>query len=129
MWKRGSIFGIVLAGASLLLLVGVSQADIMKRLDMATKTCRTFSERNVREGYKTFRALCKSCHTRNNDQGASFMYSESKTRRGWDRVFAKMYPGCAKNGSWESLALEDRLNLNDFLYTKAAGTYDPRCGA
>ncbi len=106
-----------------------SHAGTMKRFDKGTKTCRTFSDGNVMEGYKTFRKLCKKCHTRKNDQDAPFLYSESKTRRGWDRVFAKLYPSCAQNGLWGQLPLRDRANLNDYLYMKAAGTYDPTCGA
>lgn len=101
----------------------------MKRFDTRTKTCRLLSDQNLIVGYRNFKEVCKSCHSRENDQGAKFLYTESKTRRGWDRVFTKMYPVCAKDGSWDRLASEDLLKVYDYLFVNAAGTYDSRCAA
>jgi hypothetical protein len=104
-------------------------AGSMKRFDARTQTCRLLSDQNLIVGYRNFQAVCKSCHNRENDQGAKFLYTESKTRRAWDRVFTKMYPDCAKDGSWNRLATEDLLKVHDYLFTNAAGTYDSRCAA
>jgi len=101
----------------------------MKRFDARTKTCRLLSDQNLIVGYRNFQAVCKSCHNRENEQGAKFLYTESKTRRAWERVFTKMYPVGAKDGSWDRLATEDLLKVQDYLFVNAAGTYDSRCAA
>ncbi len=101
-----------------------------KRLDPGTKTCRVFTFEGNWTGYKTFRRSCKSCHYRNNDKGAPFLYTESRTSEGWNRVFEKKYPACAKDGSWGDLTLEKQLLLNDYLYANGFGSYDANtdCG-
>ena len=45
--------------------------------------------------------------------------------KGWDRVFFKEYPQCAKNGEWDHLSQEDLLRVNDYLVRFAADPYDP----
>jgi cytochrome c5 len=99
-----------------------------KRYDPATQTCRSLTFFNsgwLSEGRDIFENSCKGCHHRGNDQGAPFLHAESKTMKGWNRVFAKRYPECASNGSWADLSQDAILKLNDFLYRNAWGTYDP----
>lgn len=105
-----------------------SQATPKKRLDEATQVCRILTFQNsgwVSEGSKIFAASCKGCHNRENDQGAPFLYSESKTMKGWNRVFFEQYPQCAKEGYWAGLSKDDLVKLNDYLFRNAANTYDP----
>ncbi len=96
-----------------------------KRFDEGTQTCRHFSFPGLAEGYKTFRNICKNCHNRQNEVGAPFLHTESKTNLAWNRVFFEKYPTCATDGSWDSLSLDDRLKLNDYLFLKAHGHDDP----
>ena len=123
MKKNGAIvFGVILV----LVTAGTVLAEVsMKRFDQGTQTCRLFTMDNVWAGYATFRALCKGCHSRKSDASAQFLYSESKTQKGWNRVFAKMYPKCVKDGSWVGLAPDDLLSLHDFLHVTAADSYKP----
>ena len=105
-----------------------SQASPKKRLDEATQVCRILTFQNsgwVSEGNKIFAKSCKNCHNRDNDQGATFLHSESKTMKAWNRVFLEKYPQCAKDGKWADLSKEDLLKLNDYLFRNAANTYDP----
>ena len=109
----------------LMYLGGQAGARPTKRCDSTTKSCRIFTSATLWEGYNLFRHNCKSCHHRDNKKGAKFLYTESKVRKGWDRVFAEKYPLCAKNGSWGNLTTEQLARLNDYLYKNAADTYDP----
>ena len=68
--------------------------------------------------------VCKSCHFRDNKKGAPFLWSESKSSRAWNRVFAKRYPDCAKDGSWSAMNLDQQLKLNDYLYRFARDSQD-----
>lgn len=82
-------------------------------------------------GNREFKKNCMNCHNRGNDVGASFLYVESKTQTGWDDVFVKRYPECAKNGSWDALSEKQLRDINDFLYRYAYGTggvYESRFG-
>lgn len=104
-----------------------AQASPGKRFDERTQTCRILTFYNsgwVSEGSRIFADSCKNCHSRGNDQGAPFLYSESKTMKGWNRVFSERYPKCAKTGAWARLSEDDLLRLNDYLYRNAASTYD-----
>ena len=101
------------------------QADARptRRPDKGTQSCRIFQDgqaewdtRKWGKGGKLFQENCKSCHTRKNDFGAPYLWEESKTSRGWNRVFYKKYPQCAKNGAWADMNLEQQLILNDYLY-------------
>jgi len=67
-------------------------ASPTKRCDETTGTCRIFTHKSLWEGFKVFRHTCKSCHHRGNDKHAKFLHTESKTMKGWNRVFAKRYP-------------------------------------
>jgi len=105
--------------------VGQAGASPVKRCDPVTQTCRIFTHASLWEGYTIFRNNCKSCHYRGNDKNAKFLYTESKVRKGWNRVFAKRYTKCAKDGSWGKLTAEQIARVNDYLFKNAADTYDP----
>ena len=103
------------------------QATPKKRFDEGTQTCRILTFHNsgwVSDGGEIFANSCKTCHYRENDKGAPFLHSESKTMKGWNRVFLEKYPECAKRGDWAGLSGDDLLKLNDYLYRNAANTYD-----
>lgn len=110
-----------------LALVSVVEASPQKRWDEGTKTCRVFDFDSGwwGTGGQLWRSKCKTCHNRNNDKGASFLYMESKPSKGWNRVFLERYPQCAKDGEWDSLTMEEIMKLNDYLYRFGANTYDP----
>ncbi|MFA6498709.1 MAG: hypothetical protein WC256_08790 [Desulfurivibrionaceae bacterium] len=101
------------------------------RYDATTQTCRVLDDgplewesRPWGEGGKLFKNASKSCHSRNNDKGASFLWVESKNSAGWNRIFETRSPICAKNGAWDSITLEQQLKLNDYLYRWAANSQD-----
>lgn len=98
-----------------------------KRFDPVTATLRPLTFSNLRDGYRLFQEDCKRCHYRGNDQGAKFLYSESKTMRAWNRVFLQRYPQCAKTGAWSSVSKEDLSRLNDYLFANAVDTIDVNC--
>ena len=108
------------------------EARPTKRLDPVTQQCRLLaqgvldweSEPWGRGGVK-FRQLCQGCHAKGNEAGLPFVHAESRTAEGWNRVFARNSVKCARDGSWDSLDLEDRLLVNDYLYRNGAWTYDP----
>lgn len=108
-------------------VMGIVQASAspVKRYDEATKTCRTFDQDSFwwGSGAQTFRSVCKSCHTRGAEGG--FLHVESHTSRAWSRIFFEKYPACAKDGSWDSLSMDDIMKLNDYLYRFGAFTYNP----
>lgn len=109
-----------------LVFSSLAWASPIKRWDPGTKTCRVFDfDSNWwGSGAITWRTTCKSCHTRDNDKGAPFLYMESKSSEGWNRVFLEKYPQCAKDGAWDSLTVEETLKLNDYLYRYGANSYD-----
>ena len=115
---------VVLVGLAFAAAAGASP---QQRFDSGTKTCRVFGFDSGwwGTGGQIWRSKCKSCHTRDNDKGASFLYMESKSSKAWDRVFLEKYPQCAKDGEWDSLTMEETLQLNDYLYRFGANTYDP----
>lgn len=125
-------FFVILSAAGLFLITASFNVEARpdKRLDPGTKTCRVFTFEGNWTGFETFRNTCKSCHYRNNTKDAPFLYTESKTSEGWNRVFDKKYPACAKDGSWGDLTLEKQLFLNDYLYANGFGSYDANtdCG-
>jgi cytochrome c553 len=118
-----AIFTLVILGSAV-----DGQASPKKRLDEATQVCRILTFQNsgwASEGSRIFTESCKSCHTRGNDQGATFLHSESKSMAAWNRVFYERYPQCARDGRWDNLSDEDLRKLNDYLFRNAANTYDP----
>jgi hypothetical protein len=115
----------LICGSLFLYWAAQAGASPVKRYDQGTKTCRIFTHASLWEGYKIFRQNCKSCHYRGNKKQAKFLYTESKVRKGWDRVFATRYVPCAKDGSWGKLTAEQIARVNDYLFKNAADTYDP----
>jgi len=117
----------VLIGGFLILnwFVTAPEASPTKRCDKVANVCRIFTHESLWEGYKLFQSNCKSCHFRGNKKNAKFLYTESKVRKGWNRVFSKKYSQCAKDGSWQKLTVEQLARVNDYLFKNAADTYDP----
>ncbi len=112
-----------------------AEANPTTRYDATTDSCRVldhgpleWASRPYGEGGKEFRKVCQGCHYKGNDKGAPFLWTESKSSKAWDRVFAERYPKCAKNGSWDVLDQEQILEVNDYLYRWARGTSDPGNG-
>jgi hypothetical protein len=108
-----------------------AEARPTTRFDATTKTCRIFEDGQAEwdsnawgEGGKVFKQVCKSCHFRGNKKDAPFLWPESKSSRGWNRVFAKKYPDCAQDGSWSDMNLNQQLKLNDYLYRFARDSED-----
>ena len=125
---RITMFLIMAAIMTVFIVPATGQATPKKRFDEETQTCRILDFYNsgwVSDGSKIFAESCKACHSRDNDKGASFLHSESKTMKGWNRVFYKKYPQCARDGYWAKLSPQDLLKLNDYLFRNAANTYDP----
>ena len=125
---RVAAFLIMTAMVAVFCVPATGQATPKKRFDEETQTCRILDFYNsgwVSDGNKIFAKSCKGCHSRDNDKGAKFLHSESKTMNGWNRVFYKKYPQCARDGYWAKLSPQDILKLNDYLFRNAANTYDP----
>ena len=123
----------IMFGTGLLVLLLAFQANARpdKRYDKTTETCRILNTGQTDwdsqpwgKGAKIFKQSCKSCHYRGNDKGAPFLWAESKTSRGWNRVFFKKYPKCAKQGEWAELSLDSQLILNDYLYRWSSDSRD-----
>lgn len=118
--------------ATILLGLATAQATPRKRLDERTQVCRILDFYNsgwVSEGSQIFEESCKKCHYRDNDKGATFLHSETKSMKAWNRVFFERYPQCAKSGEWASLSEEQLQKLNDYLFRNAAHTYNPNDAA
>lgn len=128
--KRLMVSAVVLF-AGFAIGTATGHAGQLKRLDQTTQTCRILGADSMwwGKGAKIFQNNCKTCHVRDNDKGAPFLHSESKSPEAWNRVFYKKYPACSKDGSWGNLALNDQLLLNDYLYRNGANTYDPNNAA
>jgi len=129
--KVSAVLALVVA-ATLGLGLASAQASPGKRFDEKTQSCRVLTFYNsgwVSEGSKIFHASCQTCHAQGNNQGAPFLYSESKSMKAWNRVFTERYPKCAQIGSWAKLSEDDLQKLNDYLYHNAANTYDANTAA
>ncbi len=123
----------ILVGCLFFVFISVSfvMARPGHRLDSTTDTCRDFSKGELEfasrpwgAGGKAFQSNCKSCHFRGNTKGATFLWVESKSSKGWNRVFAQRKVACAKDGSWDSLSMDQILKLNDYLYRFALNSGD-----
>lgn len=101
-------------------------AKDLKRYDPITKSCRIlgFDSFWGGKGRRLFDQKCRSCHTKNNSQNATFLHAESKSPKAWTRVFFTRYPKCAKTGAWK-ITLDETLLINDYLYRNGADTYNP----
>lgn len=117
------------------MLVAVSASFALARpghrFDSTTNSCRSFADgaaefasRPWGEGGKIFRSTCKSCHTRDNKVGATFLWVESKSSKGWNRVFAERKVVCVRDGAWDTLTMEQLLSLNDYLFRFALNSGD-----
>jgi hypothetical protein len=94
-----------------------------KRFDEKTGTCRVLNSGPLDweslpwgQGGKGFKQVCKSCHSRDNNKGARYLWEESKSSKGWNRIFANMRAECAQDGSWAQLSDDQLLMVNDYLY-------------
>ncbi len=106
-------------------------ATPQKRYDENTGSCRIldsgpleWESRAWGQGGKGFKQVCKSCHTRGNDKGARYLYEESKSSKGWNRIFTTRRAECAKDGSWAKLSDEQLLMVNDYLYRWSSTSLD-----
>lgn len=101
-------------------------AKNLTRYDPINKACRVlgFDSFWGGKGRRLFEQKCKVCHTRNNNQNATFLHAESKSPKAWTRVFFTKYPKCAKTGVW-GVTPDEALIVNDYLYRNGADTYDP----
>lgn len=110
-----------------------AHAKPLTRYDESTKTCRVLSEGPLEwesqpwgEGGKAFKATCRSCHYPNNEK-APFLYTESKNRDAWDRVFATRYPKCAQDGSWKGISEDQLQMIHDYLWRWADNVVENLC--
>ncbi|MBA3002540.1 MAG: cytochrome c [Desulfurivibrio sp.] len=126
MKKRIAIIVVVGAFVALLSQGLVFAGETTYRFDPVTQTSRAMEFKNTYDGYKLFQSNCKSCHFRGNSKGARFLDTDSRTMHGWNNVFYKKNVPCAKDDSWAKLSKEDLLAINDYLYSKAYDTWDPR---
>lgn len=120
-------------------LVTVAMASILharptKRFDERTQMCRlldkgplAWESESWGLGGKKFKEVCKSCHSKDSNSGAPFLYAGSYGSERWNKVFAKRKVECAKNGSWDVLTEDEIQIVNDFLYRNAAQSNSP-CG-
>jgi len=116
---------------TLVATVASVSATPKKRYDKTTGTCRVLNSGPLEwetlpwgQGGKAFKQVCKSCHSRNNDQQAPFLWEESKTSKGWNRIFATKRVKCAQDGSWEKLSGDQLLMVNDYLYRWSSTSLD-----
>lgn len=109
---------------SALALTSISaSARPKKRYDEKTKSCRVLNVGPLNweslpwgQGGKGFKQVCKSCHNRDNEKNAPYLWEESKSSKGWNRIFATMRVKCARDGSWSTLSDEQLQMVNDYLY-------------
>ena len=109
--------------AALVLTSISASARPKKRYDEKTGTCRVLNMGPLEweslpwgKGGKGFKQVCKSCHSRESDKDAPYLWEESKSSKGWNRVFAARRVKCAQDGSWSALSDDELLMVNDFLY-------------
>ena len=119
---------IIVMAASLALLsrAHVFAGETVYRFDPATQTSRAMEFKNTFGGHGLYKSNCKSCHYRGNDKGARYMNEDSRTMKGWNAVFFKKNVPCAKDGAWAKLSPEELMYVNDYLYSTAYDTWDPR---
>ncbi|AGF77734.1 hypothetical protein UWK_01166 [Desulfocapsa sulfexigens DSM 10523] len=123
----------LLALCFMLYVVPSVEARPGKRFDESTKMCRILNDGGQLDwesdhwgiGAAKFKEVCKSCHTRDNDKGAPFLYMESYGSKGWNNVFSQRRKKCARDGSWDVLSAAELQLVNDYLYRNANNTYDP----
>ncbi len=106
--------------------ISYAVAKDLTRYDPINKSCRTlgFDSFWGGKGRRLFDQKCQVCHTKNNNENATFLHAESKSPKAWTRVFFTKYPKCARTGAWK-VTLNEALLINDYLYRNGADTYDP----
>ncbi len=130
---RYTTFVALFVFCSLIYAVQFVEARPGKRYDERTKMCRILDDGGQLDwesdhwgvGAAKFKQVCKSCHTRDNDKGAPFIYMETYGSEGWNNVFSKRRKKCARDGSWDVLTASELQLVNDYLYRNANDTYDP----
>ncbi len=101
-------------------------AKELTRYDPITKSCRIlgFDSFWGGKGRRLFDQKCRACHSKSNSANAPFLHAESKSPKGWTRVFFTKYPKCAQTGAWK-VTVNETLLMNDYLYRNGADTYNP----
>jgi hypothetical protein len=129
-WKKRVMAALLCLLFCCSLSLSYAIANDLKRYDPSTKSCRTLGYDSFwgGKGRHLFDQKCKVCHTRNNSEKAPFLHSESKSPRGWNRVFFTKYPKCAQTGAWK-VTLNESLLINDFLYRYGANTFNSNVAA
>ena len=125
-WNKGLIVTMLCMLSCHSLTLSSAAAKDLKRYDPVTKSCRIlgFDSFWGGKGRRLFDQKCKVCHTKDNSKDIPFLHAESKSPKGWTRVFFTRYPKCAKTGAWQ-VTLDETLLINDYLYRNGADTYDP----
>lgn len=118
------IVGFLLIVGSMLLF-SLASAEESSYFSPGSQSNRTIEAQNVRQGYLLFKNNCKTCHTQDNDINAPFLCANSKTMKGWNRVFAGENPIAEKHGCLKNLSKEELKDLNDYLYTYASDGSKP----
>jgi len=126
MKEKIAVIVVMVASLTFLSHAHVFAGETVYRFDPATQTSRAMEFKNTFGGYKLYKSNCKSCHYRGNDKGAQYMNEDSRTMRGWNAVFFRKNARCAKDGSWANLSAEELTCVNDYLYSTAYDTWDPR---
>ena len=126
MKEKIAVIVVMVASLALLSRVPVFAGETVYRFDPATQTSRAMEYHNTWEGHKLYKSNCKSCHYRGNNKGAQYMNEDSRTMRGWNLVFFRKNAPCAKDGSWAKLSTEELAYVNDYLYSVAYDSWDPR---
>jgi mono/diheme cytochrome c family protein len=126
MKEKIAVIVVMVAYLILLSHAHVFAGETVYRFDPATQTSRAMEFKNTFDGHKLYKSNCKSCHYRGNDKGAQYMNEDSRTMRGWNIVFFRKNVRCAQEGAWAKLSAEELTYVNDYLYSTAYDTWDPR---
>ncbi len=122
------------------LTAGVTATTVMarpaKRFDAKTQSCRVLNSGPLEweslpwgKGGKGFQQVCQSCHSSEDDGKAPFLFTEIKSSKGWNRIFAERRVKCAEDGSWNKLSEEELQMVNDYLYSWSNTSPDPNDSA
>lgn len=121
--------------AACILLTGMITTVVMarpaKRYDAKTQSCRVLDTGPLEweslpwgKGGKGFQQVCQSCHSSKNEGKAPFLFTEIKSGKGWNRIFAERRVECARDGSWNKLSEEELQMVNDYLYSWSSTSLD-----
>lgn len=121
---KGFLHAYLFALALLLFAAQAGAGETVYRFDPATQSSRALEQKNTWSGFKLYQSGCKSCHA--SGKGARFLDADARTMQGWNRVFYRKNVTCARDGSWAGFSGEDLQLINDYLYSKAYDSWDPR---